>query len=162
MRKFTIAAALLAAAAGWSGAAWAADHEVKMLNKGSDGQMMVFEPAFLHIKPGDSVTFVPADKSHNSESIPGMIPKGAEGWKGKINEAVKVTFDKEGVYGVKCLPHYGMGMVALIAVGDDLDNLDEAEKVKHPGKAAERMAALEKKAEAIEKADAGQQKTAAK
>ena len=162
MRKLMTAAAILAGAVAWSGAASAADHEIKMMNKGPDGQMMEFVPSFLHIQPGDTVTFVPADKSHNSESIPGMIPEGAEGWKGKINDSVKVTFEKEGVYGFKCLPHYGMGMVGLIAVGDDLDNLDEAEKVKHPGKAGERMAALEKKAEAIEKAEAGHQKTAAK
>ena len=26
-------------------------------------------------------------------------------------------FDKPGVYGVKCMPHYAMGMVALVVVG---------------------------------------------
>ena len=29
-----------------------------------------------------------------------------------------VTFTVPGVYGVKCKPHYGMGMVALVVVGE--------------------------------------------
>ena len=45
-----------------------------------------------------------------------------------------MTFDKPGVYGVKCLPHYGMGMVALVVVGTPA-NKDEAMAVTHPGKA---------------------------
>jgi len=35
---------------------------------------------------------------------------------------------------VKCLPHYGMGMVALIMVGQP-DNLEQARAVKQTGKA---------------------------
>src|SRR5690606_13822923 len=79
----------------------AADHQVKMVNKDSEGRAMQFEPAFLAVAPGDTVTFVNADKGHNSESIKGMIPEGAEPWKGQINEEIKVTFDVEGVYGYK-------------------------------------------------------------
>ena len=41
-------AVLLAA----SGHAWSAEVEVKALNKGSQGAMMVFEPAFVWIAPG--------------------------------------------------------------------------------------------------------------
>ena len=37
-----------------------------------------------------------------------------EMFKGKLSEPVTVTVSVEGVYGVKCTPHYGMGMVALI------------------------------------------------
>ena len=42
--------------------------------------------------------------------------------------------DKEGIYGVKCTPHYGMGMVALIVVGKPV-NLEQAKAVKQTGKA---------------------------
>lgn len=113
--------------------AMAADHVVKMLNKGKAG-MMVFEPALVKVAPGDTVTFVPTDKSHNAESIAGMIPAGAQPFKGKMNQPIKVTFSKPGVYGYKCLPHYGMGMVGVVVVGD-AGNLPAAEKVSHPGKA---------------------------
>lgn len=142
MKRLT-AVAVIAAVSGlaWNGAL-AAEHEVRMLNKGPDGQPMQFDPAFLKIEPGDSVKFVATDKGHNSESIKEMLPEGAEPWKGKINEEVTVTFDVEGIYGYKCLPHFAMGMVGLIQVGDGTDNLDSAETAKLPGKAKTRMAEL--------------------
>ena len=122
------------------GAAAAAEIEVKMLNKGSDG-VMVFEPSLVKIEPGDTVKFVSTDKGHNAETINGMLPEGAAPFVGKVNQDIAVSFDKPGVYGVKCLPHYGMGMVALIVVGNP-GNLAEAKAVAQPGKAKQVMAAL--------------------
>ncbi|MEO5772797.1 MAG: pseudoazurin [Sphingomicrobium sp.] len=95
----------------------AKDYQVKMLNKGSDGKLMVFEPAFLKVAPGDKVTFVPTNPGHNAESISGMAPAGGAAFKGKLNQPLTVTFGKEGLYGYKCLPHAGMGMVGLVQVG---------------------------------------------
>ncbi|TPJ38886.1 pseudoazurin [Mesorhizobium sp. B2-5-13] len=123
------AVALLALA----GAASAEEHVVQMLNKGEKGAM-VFQPAFVRAVPGDTVKFVPTDKTHNAEIIKGMLPDGADAFKGKPSEEITVTLTKEGVYGVKCAPHYGMGMVALIAVGKPV-NLEAAEAVKQAGKA---------------------------
>lgn len=108
----------LALAALMGGAAFAETFEVQMLNKGTDGERMVFEPAFIQVQPGDTVKFVAADKGHNAEVGKGMLPDGAEGFKGKINEEIEVTLDTAGVYGVICKPHYAMGMVMTIAVGD--------------------------------------------
>lgn len=116
-----------------AGAANAEEHVVQMLNKGEKGSM-VFQPAFVRAVPGDTIKFVPTDKSHNAESIKGMIPDGAEAFKGKPSEEVIVSLTKEGVYGVKCAPHYGMGMVALIVVGKPA-NLEAAQSVKQVGKA---------------------------
>lgn len=123
-------------------AGFAADHEVQMLNRGEDGQMMVFEPAFLQIEPGDTVTFLPTQPSHNAESIPAMTPEGGETFRGAMNREVSVTFTTEGVYGIKCLPHYGLGMVAVIQVGDDTSNLEAARAVRHPARANQRMPVL--------------------
>jgi pseudoazurin len=95
----------------------AADFEVHMRNKGEAG-VMVFEPALTKIAVGDTVIFIPSDKGHNAETIPGMLPDGAEPFKGGISKEVAVTFPVPGVYGVKCLPHFAMGMVALVVVGD--------------------------------------------
>ncbi|KKB12523.1 plasmid stabilization protein [Devosia geojensis] len=122
--------------------AFAADHEVRMVNKDSEGRTMQFEPAFLKIAPGDTVTFVTTNPGHNSESVEGAIPEGAEGWKGRINEEISVTFDAEGLYAYKCLPHFGMGMVGLIQVGDDTSNLEAVQGARYPGKAAARMEEL--------------------
>ena len=124
----------------FAGAAAAAEVEVKMLDKGADG-VMVFEPALVKIEPGDSVKFIASSKGHNAETIKGMLPDGATPFVGKINQEIAVTFDKPGVYGVKCLPHYGMGMVALVVVGAPV-NKDEAMAVTHPGKAKQVFATL--------------------
>jgi pseudoazurin len=130
--KVVIAMAALAAVLA-GGDAQAAEHEVRMLNKGEKGAM-VFEPDFLRAGPGDTVRFVAVDKGHNAESIKGMLPDGVEGFKSKINEEVVFTVTADGVYGIKCTPHYSMGMVMLILVGEPA-NLEAASKVKHPGKA---------------------------
>jgi len=130
-RIVTVAAAL--AGLLLAGAAQAADHQVQMLNKGEKGAM-VFQPDYIAAAPGDTVTFVPTDKSHDAESIKDMIPEGATPFKGKMNEQITVTVEKEGVYGVKCTPHYGMGMVALIVVGKPV-NIEQAKAVKQTGKA---------------------------
>jgi len=92
-------------------------HEVQMLNKGEAGTM-VFEPGFLRIAKGDTVKFVAASKGHNAQSIEGMMPADATEFQGKLNEEIEVVFDVEGVYGVQCKPHFAMGMVATIAVGE--------------------------------------------
>ena len=131
--KKAIAMLALAGAVAFAGTAGAAEFEVKMLNKGEKG-VMVFEPDYVKAAPGDTIRFVPTDKGHNTETIKGMLPEGAKPFKGKFNEEFTVTLEKEGVYGVKCAPHYGMGMVALIEVGDPV-NLEEAKAIKQPGKA---------------------------
>ena len=140
MLKFTLFAGAAAAIA-LASPATAADHVVKMLNKGKAG-MMVFEPALVKIAPGDTVTFIPTDKSHNAESINGMTPAGAAAFEGKMNQPLKVTFATPGLYGYKCLPHYGMGMVGAVVVGNASSNLVAARKVSHPGKAKPVFAGL--------------------
>ncbi len=141
-RRDAIVGALAAGAAvTLSTRAMAADHRVEMLNSSPSGSM-VFEPALTRVAVGDTVTFVPVDKGHNAESIRGMAPEGAEPFKGAINEELTVTFSVPGVYGVKCSPHYAMGMVALIVVGDDLSNLEEAKEARNPGKAQDHFEAL--------------------
>jgi pseudoazurin len=141
--------AMLAAAAAvlvLAGGARAAEVEVKMLNKGADG-VMVFEPGFVKVAPGDTVKFLSTDKGHNAESIKGMLPEGAAPFVGKNNEDIAVKFEQEGVYGIKCLPHYGMGMVAMIVVGNP-GNIDQAKAVPQIGKAKQVFATLFGKLEA--------------
>ncbi len=116
----------------------AADHEVHMLNKGADG-VMVFEPGFVKVAPGDTVTFVPTDKSHNVETYKGLIPEGATDFKSKPSEQYQAKFDVPGAYVVKCTPHAGMGMVALIQVGDAPANLDAIKTAKVPNPVRKRL-----------------------
>ena len=139
MRGYLVAAAVGVAMA-MAGSATAAEVEVKMLNKGAEG-LMVFEPALVKVAPGDSVKFVSTDKGHNAETIKGMLPDGGTTFVGKMGEDIAVKFDQAGIYGVKCAPHYGMGMVALVVVGTPV-NKDEAMAVTHPGKARQVFATL--------------------
>ena len=97
-------------------------HEVKMLNSGADG-IMVFEPAVIKISKGDTVNFVATDMSHNSASLDGMIPAGADSWNGALSQDISITFTEEGVYVYQCTPHAMMAMVGVIQVGDAV-NLD--------------------------------------
>ena len=133
-------AATLAAMLMLTTASQAAEFEVKMQNKGAKGAM-VFEPDFIKAAVGDTIKFVIVDKGHNAESIKGMWPEGAEPFKGKVNEEIVLTLAQEGVYGIKCLPHYGMRVVALIVAGRPI-NINAAKAVKNPGKAKADLAAL--------------------
>ena len=111
--------------------------EVRMLNKGKSGKM-VFEPDFVLAAIGDTVTFLPSDKGHNVESIKGMIPTNVKKFKSKFNKEFSINLEKEGLYGVKCTPHYTMGMIALIQVGNAL-NFEKVISVRQRGKAKKRF-----------------------
>jgi pseudoazurin len=93
----------------------AAEHTVKMLTSGSDGQIMVMEPGFLKIASGDTVNFVPSDPTHNAQSS--ISPDGAKDFSTPLGIETKVVFDQEGVYVYKCTPHQALGMFGIIQVG---------------------------------------------
>ncbi|OWU61298.1 pseudoazurin, partial [Staphylococcus aureus] len=76
---------------------------------------------------------------NNVESIKDMIPEGAEKFKSKINENYVLTVTHPGAYMVKCTPHYAMGMIALIAVGDNPANLEQIVSAKKPKVVQERL-----------------------
>lgn len=112
--------------------------DVEMLNKHPDDKKKryVFYPRVVSVQSGETVVFKAVDKGHNSASIDGMLPDGAEEWNGKINKEIEVTFDKPGFYGYKCTPHATVGMVGLIVVEGEgkLDNLEAAKEVRQRGK----------------------------
>lgn len=80
MRKLLGIAMALACA---GGVVRAAEVEVRMLNKGEAGAM-VFESSVIVAAPGDTIRFVPTDKSH--KAIKGMLPDGVEPFKSKPSE----------------------------------------------------------------------------
>ena len=136
MKLAYAAAALLALTAT---PAMAKEVVVKMKNQGAAGAM-VFEPAFVKAMPGDTVRFVPSDPSHNAETIPTMLPAGVAPRKGGMNKEFVLPVTTPGLYGIKCMPHYSMGMVALVQVGNGPSaNLAAARAVKLPPFAAKRM-----------------------
>lgn len=94
----------------------AAEHVIKMLDTGADGNIMVFEPAFVKAKKGDTIKFVAADAGHNN--ISRHVPEGAKEWKGDVSHDVTVTVEQEGVYLYECDLHKFLGMVGVIQVGE--------------------------------------------
>lgn len=127
-------------------------HEVAMYSSNPENsrEKNVFVPDLMVVKPGDTVRFVPTNPTHQSSSIDGMVPEGAEGWKGDINKAIEFVAGKPGVYGYKCVPHYAGGMVGMVIVQGEgmMDNVDSAKSTKHIGLAKRRFDDLWARAEA--------------
>jgi pseudoazurin len=118
----------------------ATTHEVEMLNVHPENRRLrqIFLPRILVVQPGDTVTFLATDRGHNSASVEGMIPDGADGWDGRINQEVSVTLERPGFYGYECTPHASAGMVGLVIVEGEgmMDNLAAAQDVRQRGRAA--------------------------
>ena len=142
MKRMLAATALMVALG--AGPAAAETIEVKMLNKNEAGELMVYEPMSVSIEPGDTVRFTVVDKGHNAQSVKDMIPEDADSFRGGINQEFEVTFEAEGTYVYKCLPHLYSGMVGVVKVGDASKNLDAVrEKVSElPKQARDRLKPL--------------------
>ena len=95
----------------------AENFDVKMVNADASGQVMVFDPPFIKANVGDTVTFLPTDMLHNSQSVPGLIPSSASSWNGAMNEKITIELNAEGVYVYQCTPHIALGMIGVIQVG---------------------------------------------
>ena len=119
---------------------YAEDMTIEMLNKRDDGAKMVYSEDIARVDVGDTITWVPTSKGHNVQFI--TVPEGVEKIKSKNNKEVSFTFEKEGVYLYVCTPHKGMGMIALVVVGDSLENLDSVKKSKMNGKSKRKLKEL--------------------
>ena len=121
--------------------AFAADITVEMLNKRSDGQIMVYSEDISRIKVGDTITWVPTTKGHNIHFL-----AGPEGWevpkKSKMSKEYSYKFEIPGIYFYQCTPHKGMGMIALVVVGGDISNKDVIAKVKVVAKSKKKLPQL--------------------
>ena len=95
--------------------------QVEMLNFGKQGPM-VFEPAYVHAQVGDTVTFVPTQPGHYSQSD--VVPTGQTAWQSKMNQPYTVELTQEGVMLYHCPPHLVMGMVGVIQVGEAVNRSD--------------------------------------
>lgn len=135
--SIAVAALLAIAPAG----ALAAEHVVKMLNDNGKGEYMVFEPSYIEAAPGDTVKFVAVDQFHNAETMPEIWPEGAATFQGELSKDVTLTIEQPGVYGIKCQPHYPMGMIALVVAGEPV-NKDQLGSYEPPAMAKERFEAL--------------------
>jgi pseudoazurin len=133
-----LAAAITLASVAAPRFASAAEHIIEMRNQDNAGNRMAFEPGFVKVEVGDTVKFVPADKGHNAMSVPNIWPEGIPEVKGDFSKEIVFKAEKDGLYVFKCLPHYGMGMVALVQVGKPV-NLDAVKNFVATGMAKKRL-----------------------
>ena len=96
-----------------------------MVNTDASGQVMIFDPPFIKANVGDTVTFLPTDMLHNSQSVEGLIPSSAGSWNGAMNEKITIELNTEGIYVYQCTPHIALGMIGVIQVGEatNIDNI---------------------------------------
>ena len=82
-----------------------------------------------HIDVGDTIEWLPKNEGHNVEFLAGpnmeALPE-----KSDLNIHYAITFDLPGVYLYQCTPHGNMGMLGLIVVGNNFDNLGNIEEVE--------------------------------
>jgi pseudoazurin len=93
-----------------------------------------YEPLVIFAEPGDAIAWVNmAMGVHDTKSIPGLIPEGAEHWQSQLGKDFQITLLKEGIYLYECTPHVGLGMAGAIVVGEpkNLPELEERIKTAH-------------------------------
>ena len=121
----------------------ASDMTIQMLNKDIDSKRRnIYSPALIQIELGDTVKWVATDRGHNVEFVRGAVPEGVKPFRSALGKDVSYTFSTPGAYVFKCTPHYGLGMVGIIIVGETPDNLLDIAAKKYPGKADKRIDAL--------------------
>lgn len=101
-----------------------------------DGSQVYFDPAGLHIEPGDTVRWVQINGYHSVTAYAPAnvnhelrIPAGAKPWNSGIllgeypakGSTFEHTFTVPGVYDYFCEPHEAAGMVGRIVVGSPGD-----------------------------------------
>ena len=124
----------------FTSSAYAVDMTIDMLNKNADGERMVYSTEVAKVAIGDTITWLPASKGHNVHFI--SAPDGIELVKSKMNKEFSFTFEKEGIYLYQCTPHKSMGMIGLVVVGENTDNLDSVKKTKVVGKTKKKLKKL--------------------
>ena len=81
-----------------------------------------------HIDVGDTVEWLP-NVDHNVEFLGGpdmnSLPE-----KSKFNVSYSVNFNTPGVYLYHCTPHGNMGMLGLVIVGNNFNNLEDIEEIE--------------------------------
>ena len=85
-----------------------------------------------NIGVGDTIEWLPKNEGHNVEFLAGpnmeVLPENSDF---KFRHAI--TFDLPGVYLYQCTPHGNMGMLGLIVVDNNFDNLSNIEEVELSG-----------------------------
>jgi pseudoazurin len=125
----------------FSGSVFAKTVEVEMLNR-SGKNIMVFSKRIVNVNSGDNIFWKATDKGHNVEFV--TVPDGVKGFKSKLGKDANYIFSKPGVYLYQCTPHKMMGMIGIVVVDNNYNNLDLVKKTKMIGKSKKILKQLTK------------------
>ena len=82
-----------------------------------------------HIDVGDTIEWYPDDDGHNVEFLAGpnmnSLPANS-----KLDAFHSIVFEIPGVYLYQCTPHGNMGMLGLVIVGNNFNNLKDIEEIE--------------------------------
>tara|TARA_X000001036_G_scaffold265781_1_gene246907 strand:- start:434 stop:859 length:426 start_codon:yes stop_codon:yes gene_type:complete len=117
----------------------AATFEVEMLNR-LGKESMVYSQSVVNIQSGDTVKWLATTKGHNVQFL--SVPEGVGTFRSKLNVDTEYTFTVPGIYLYQCTPHKNMGMIAVVIVDGNKDNLNAITSARVAGKSKQRLAKI--------------------
>ena len=117
----------------------AATFEVEMLNR-LGKESMVYSESVVNIQSGDTVKWLATTKGHNVQFL--SVPEGVSTFRSKLNVDTEYTFTVPGIYLYQCTPHKNMGMIAVVIVDGNKDNLNAITSARVAGKSKQRLAKI--------------------
>lgn len=117
----------------------AATVEVEMLNR-LGKESMVYSQSVVNVQSGDTVKWLASSKGHNVQFL--TTPNGVDAFKSKLSVDVEYTFNVPGIFLYQCTPHKSMGMIAVVVVGENKDNIDSIMTSRVGGKSKKRLASI--------------------
>ena len=117
----------------------AATFEVEMLNR-LGKESMVYSQSVVNVQSGDTVKWLATTKGHNVQFL--SVPEGVGAFRSKLNVDTEYTFTVPGIYLYQCTPHKNMGMIAVVVVDDNKENLNAITSARVAGKSKQRLAKI--------------------
>ena len=117
----------------------AATFEVEMLNR-LGKESMVYSQSVVNVQSGDTVKWLATTKGHNVQFL--SVPEGVGAFRSKLNVDTEYTFTVPGIYLYQCTPHKNMGMIAIVVVDGNKDNLNVITSARVAGKSKKRLAKI--------------------
>ena len=101
---------------------------------------MVYSKSVINIQSGDTVKWLATTKGHNVQFL--SVPEGVGTFRSKLNVDTEYTFTVPGIYLYQCTPHKNMGMIAVVVVDGNKDNLNAITSARVAGKSKKRLAKI--------------------
>ena len=127
-------------ALGFFKSANASEITVNILNRDPKTNIsFLYNPGVVRVATGDTVNWVSSNTMHNVSFVSGGVPAGVPAFTSGFQKQISYKFSKPGIYFYKCGPHFSLGMVGVVVVGNDRSNLAALSKLDLPMAAKQRL-----------------------